>query len=136
LQKGTGKQRVSRTCLPGGREAKIIGGMNKLAFLSTAFLVGLCACGGPSETAKPPATPTSDVGAQAPEPPAAEAAKSEPAKPEPAKRATSKTEAAPSAAALQANAPEKKGCTGLKKDVCKITLGCAWSTKGSCVDHE
>ena len=66
----------------------------------------------------------------------------EPAKSEPAQPATSKTEARPSEAgkseagqALQANAPEKKTCAGLKKDVCKITLGCAWSTKGSCVDH-
>jgi hypothetical protein len=118
----------------------MIMGMNKLAFLSTAFLVGLCGCGGPSETAKPSANPTSDVGTQLEAPKAAEPAKSETAQP-----ATSNADARPSAAgksqagqsgtALQANAPEKKGCTGLKKDICKITLGCAWSTKGMCVDH-
>lgn len=110
--------------------------MNNLAFLSTAFLVGLCACGGPSETAKPTTAPTSD---QLPAP-AAETAKSETGQP-----ATGKAEASPAGAGksetaqpgtvLQANAPEKKSCASLKKDVCKITLGCAWSTKGSCVDH-
>jgi hypothetical protein len=118
----------------------MIAGMNKLAFLSTAFLVGLCGCGGPSETAKPSATPASDVGAEVQAPQGAEPAKTETAQP-----ATTKTDARPSEAgksqagqpgtALQANAPEKKGCAGLKKDLCKITLGCAWSTKGMCVDH-
>ena len=118
----------------------MIAGMNKLAFLSTAFLVGLCGCGGPSETAQPPATPASDVDAQLHAPQAAEPAKSEAPQP-----ATGKAEARPSEAgkseagqsgtALPANAPEKKSCAGLKKDVCKITLGCAWSTKGICVDH-
>jgi hypothetical protein len=122
--------------LPVGRDAQMIAGMNKPALLSAAFLLGLCACGGPSETAKPPTTPTSDVVAELPEPKAAEPAKPEPAKPEPAKRSTGKTDAAQPGTALQANAPEKKGCAGLKKDVCKITLGCAWSTKGGCVDHE
>jgi hypothetical protein len=118
----------------------MIAAMNKLAFLSTAFLVGLGACGGPSETAKPSVTPTSDVGPALEAPKGAEAATSETAQP-----ATSKSDARPSeagktqagqpGAALPANAPEKKSCASLKKDVCKITLGCAWSTKGSCVDH-
>jgi hypothetical protein len=118
----------------------MIAGMNKLAFLSTAFLVGLCACGGPSETAKPSAAPTSDVGTPLEAPKAAGPATSETAQP-----ATSKADARPSegrksetgqpGTVLQANAQEKKGCAGLKKDVCKITLGCAWSTKGMCVEH-
>ena len=31
----------------------------------------------------------------------------------------------------------KKGCTGLTKDKCKITAGCAWNDldKGKCVDE-
>jgi hypothetical protein len=118
----------------------MIVGMNKLACLSPAFVVGLCACGGQSETAKPPATPTSDVGAELPEPKAAEPAKSETpppttSKPDARKSEAGKSEAGQSGTALQANAPEQKGCAGKKKDICKVSLGCAWSTKGICVDH-
>jgi hypothetical protein len=118
----------------------MIAGMKKLAFLTTAFLVGLCACGGPSETAKPPATPAADVDTQSHAPEAAEPAKSEPSQPAPGKAEARPSEAGKSAAgqsgtALPANAPEKKSCAGLKKDICKISLGCAWSTKKVCVDQ-
>jgi len=113
----------------------MIAAMNKLAFLSMALLLGLSGCGGSSETATPPAAPTSQAEAT-PAPKAAEPAKAEiPAtsKPEVAPPPAAKSEAAQPGQALPANAPEKKGCTGLKKDICKITLGCAWSTKGMCI---
>jgi hypothetical protein len=128
--------------LRAARNAPMIGRMKKLALVSTALFACLSGCGGPSETAKPPAAPASEVETAPPVPPAAETATPEipgpPAaalQPRPSKEG--KTETGQSGTALESNAPEKKGCAGLKKDTCKISLGCAWSTKGkgSCVEQ-
>ncbi len=113
--------------------------MSKLTLFATLVLFGLPGCGGQSEASKPPATPGSDVEVKSDEPAASEPAASEPssteAEPsESGKSESGKSESGKSGANQQANAP-KKGCTGLKKETCEITLGCAWSTKKVCVEQ-
>ncbi len=118
----------------------MIAAMSKLTFrfLSSIILFGLGSCGGQSESSKPPETPTSDVDVKFHEPEAAEPAEATPSEAESPKPEAAKPESPPAAGTSgtnqQANAP-KKGCAGLKKDVCEITLGCAWSTKKVCVDQ-
>lgn len=123
----------------------MIAAMSKLTFLFTVVLVGFCGCGGQSETAKPPAAPASEVGGEPPAPEAAQPANPEVAQPAPATTEASKPEGDQAKAAkaegtqrgtvLNANASEKKSCANLKKDVCKVTLGCAWSTTKKCIDQ-
>ncbi len=124
----------------------MIPGMSKLTFVSTVLIAALSGCGGQSGESPPAKQPTSDVDVKFNEP---EAAESEGANAEPEKAEAEKPEAAkPEAGKPEAGKSEtgkgetntkssgaKKGCTGLKKDTCEITMGCAWSSKKVCVDQ-
>lgn len=147
--------RASR--LPTGSNAQMIVGMPMLTRLFTVVLVGFCGCGGQSETAKPSVTPAPEIGAEprAPEaaqpaasdtapstPAAAEAGKTEADQPKAGNGKTEadqakagKTEGPQRGTVVNANPSEKKSCASLKKDVCKVTLGCAWSTTKKCIDQ-
>jgi hypothetical protein len=125
--------------LPLGQKARMIPGMLKLTFVSTVVIAALSGCGGQSASTPPAKEPTSDVDVQFHEPEASEteatnteadqpeAAKPEADKPEAGKAGKSETNSKTNAA--------KKGCAGLKQDICQITMGCAWSSKKVCVDQ-
>jgi hypothetical protein len=124
---------------------EMIAGMSKLTLLFTVVLVAFCGCGGQSETAKPAATPAPEVGAEPRAPEAAVPANSEIGQPAPAAAEASKPEGDQAKAAktegtqrgtvVNAGPSDKKSCPSLKKDVCKVTLGCAWSTTKKCIDQ-
>jgi hypothetical protein len=119
----------------------MIPGMSKLTFVCTVVIAALSGCGGQSASSPPAKEPTSDVDVEFHEPETAEnegtnseADKPEADKPEADKPEAGKPEAGKSEANSKTNAA-KKGCAGLKQDVCQITMGCAWSSKKVCVDQ-
>ena len=116
----------------------MIPGMLKLTFVSTVFIAALAGCGGQTAESPPAKEPTSDVDVKFHEPEATESeeANAEPEKPAADQAEAGKSEAGKSEAGkgdTKTNA--KKGCAGLKKDTCEITMGCAWSTKKVCIDQ-
>jgi hypothetical protein len=132
--------------LPLGQKAGMIRDMLKLTFVSTVVIAVLSGCGGQSASNPPAKQPTSDVDVEFHEPEAAETEgtdtdtgksevdQPEAAKPEAGKSEAGKSEAGKSGTDSKANAA-KKGCAGLKQDICQITMGCAWSSKKVCVDQ-
>jgi hypothetical protein len=125
--------------LPLGQKAGMIRGMLKLTFVSTVVIAVLSGCGGQSASNPPAKEPTSDVDVEFHEPEASETegadtGKSEVDQPEAEKPEAGKSEPAKSESDSKAPAA-KKGCAGLKQDICQITMGCAWSTKKVCVDQ-
>jgi hypothetical protein len=122
----------------------MIPGMLKLTFVCTVVIAALSGCGGQSASSPPAKEPISDVDVQFHEPEASEtestnteADQTEAAKPEADKPEAGKAEAG-KAGKSETNSKTnaaKKGCAGLKQDICQITMGCAWSRKKVCVDQ-
>jgi hypothetical protein len=113
--------------------------------VSTVFIAALAGCGGQTaESAPAKEPPTSDVDVKFHEPEegtgseetAAEAEQPAAEKAEAEKPEAAKPEAGKSAGKGDTKGDAaKKGCAGLKKDTCEITMGCAWSSKKVCVDQ-
>jgi len=121
----------------------MIRGMLKLTFVSTVLVAALAGCGGQSAESAPPKEPTSDVDVKfhAPEEGTGSQETNEGDEAEGGKAEAEKPEAAKPEAGKSAGKGDtkgdaaKKGCAGLKKDTCEITMGCAWSSKKVCVDQ-
>jgi hypothetical protein len=88
-------------------------------------VIALCLqCGGSATPAEEPTSPT-----ESPEAPSAAPAGEEKPSEAPASEEKSGDKAEEKAA------PAKKGCAGLPKNDCKVTVGCAWNDLKKCVEE-
>jgi hypothetical protein len=99
-----------------------------------AFLPLCLGCGSSSPTPEAPPSPPTATAASEPSPPP-------PAEPPPTATAAAAASGTAAAGANKGSAepPKKADCPTLKKDLCKVTNGCAWSegagVKSQCVSE-